>query len=118
MGDVVSSALDDDEGMRDDVSRGGSRPLLLGDVSGAAAAFNLPTGTVTFVLTDLGGLPCPRDRPRRWRPRPTGNTRSWTKRSPNTAGPGRSGKTTATLWSLLFLGRRTPSELPWTPSEP
>ncbi len=59
--DVVSPALDDDAGMRDDVSRGGSRLLLLGDVSGSAVAFNLPTGTVTFVLTDLDDLSGQRD---------------------------------------------------------
>jgi predicted ATPase/class 3 adenylate cyclase/DNA-binding CsgD family transcriptional regulator len=63
MGDVVSSSLDDDVEMRDDVSRGGSRPLLLGDVSGSAAAFDLPTGTVTFVLTDLDALASQRDAP-------------------------------------------------------
>ncbi len=55
MGDVVSLALEDHERMRDDVVHGGSRQLLLGDVSGSAVAFNVPTGTVTFVLTDLDG---------------------------------------------------------------
>ncbi len=39
--------------MVDDVFRGGSRLLLLEDVSGSAVAFNLPIGTVTFVLADL-----------------------------------------------------------------
>jgi len=49
--------------MSDDVSRGGSRPLLLGDVSGSAVAFNLPTGMVTFLLTDLGGVSGAREAP-------------------------------------------------------
>ena len=63
VGDVVSSALDDHAHMREDVSRGGSRPLLLGDVMRSAAAFSLPTGTVTFVLTDLDRLSWKRDAP-------------------------------------------------------
>lgn len=49
--------------MGDDVFRGGNRLLLLGDVSRPAVAFNLPTGTVTFVLTDLDGSSGPQDAP-------------------------------------------------------
>ena len=49
--------------MVDDVCRGGSRFLLLEDVSGSAVAFNLPIGTVTFVLSDLDNPSGQRDAP-------------------------------------------------------
>jgi predicted ATPase/DNA-binding CsgD family transcriptional regulator len=55
--------LDHHAGMVDDVCRGGSRFLLLEDVSGSAVAFNLPIGTVTFVLSELDNPSGQRDAP-------------------------------------------------------
>ena len=100
------------------MSRGGSRPLLLGDVSGSAVAFNVPTGTVTFVLTDLDGLSGRRDPPEAMAAAIARYYALIDEAIAEHGGAGRSSGAAATLSSPSFLERRTPSELLWTPSEP
>ena len=55
--DLVGKRSDDAGGMVDDVHRGVGWPLLVepGVIEGEPRAFTLPTGTVTFLLTDVEG---------------------------------------------------------------
>jgi predicted ATPase/class 3 adenylate cyclase/DNA-binding CsgD family transcriptional regulator len=58
LADLLGDGLDDaGSRMVDDVCRGVGRPLLVepGVIEGEPRAFTLPTGTVTFLLTDVEG---------------------------------------------------------------
>ena len=104
MGDVRTVGVPDADSMVVDEIDAAMRRLLVDEVSGPdAAGFALPTGTVSFLLTDVEGSSQRWEpRPQRWPSRFPGTTRSWTRPSPAMVACDRSNRARATVWSAAF----------------